>query len=626
MCYRPITIKTEQGYMKVPCGKCLECLRQYQNDWSNRMEEEIKACNGKAVFFTLTYDEQNVPKNYLVDSRIYRSESDYGYTTPSGAHKNRHAHVATPPYQVLIDHHIEFDPSAILDFNIQRKSNKEFVEHLKKIYHDYVGMFHDTDYHACDDYRFYSRAGVSESAARTFVEEFAEEVKRSLRQDDEGGRDDILDTLDAIDEATENDPNLYIDHETGEITLPSSMEETAPNSEYRSRPVMVFNSVRKKDVQDWIKRGRITLERKAKKDGTDPIKFKFFITSEYGPRTLRPHYHGILFGVTVDDVRFMFVDWQRHHGVRIQFDNVDLTKGGVAYVSKYCSKGFYEHPLCSKDFYYTRKVESPINGDDESGLVVGKLHEFLCSEYHSKHYERCIDIFGIDEPIVDPTFHLVSNGLGIAFVERAESLYHLKEFDKTVSKVRVTAPSTISVRADYIPKDWRIPEGELFPRGDVDTQVNYELDRYEMMQSPKAKHVFLNLLDNEQRAVLSSNSLTIEDYNEYMRSFYSRFHYTKVVRRHGVEKTFTYSVPEYYRSKILSDALRVAYSAFVQQEYVRVYQEKFQQLRAQYPAGEDYKVDLEVALALEAEERKEMLTRMQKIFDKTKTFYDKSKV
>lgn len=30
-------------------------------------------------------------------------------------------------------------------------------------------------------------------------------------------------------------------------------------------------------------------------------KFTFFVTSEYGPRTLRPHYHGVLFGVTAKE-------------------------------------------------------------------------------------------------------------------------------------------------------------------------------------------------------------------------------------------------------------------------------------------------------------------------------------
>ena len=82
MCYSPITIKTPEGYKQVPCGHCLECLNKYQKEWSNRMYEELKSHNGKAVFFTLTYDDKSIPKNYLYfynekEYEIFRSPSQY---------------------------------------------------------------------------------------------------------------------------------------------------------------------------------------------------------------------------------------------------------------------------------------------------------------------------------------------------------------------------------------------------------------------------------------------------------------------------------------------------------------------------------------------------------------------
>ncbi len=48
-------------------------------------------------------------------------------------------------------------------------------------------------------------------------------------------------------------------------------------------PVMV---VSKKDCQDFLKRLRKNIQ---------PFKVRYFLISEYGPRTLRPHYHLILF-------------------------------------------------------------------------------------------------------------------------------------------------------------------------------------------------------------------------------------------------------------------------------------------------------------------------------------------
>lgn len=53
-----------------------------------------------------------------------------------------------------------------------------------------------------------------------------------------------------------------------------------------------LNVVSKKDIQDWLKRLR-------KRIDTDfpGHKIRYFLVSEYGPNTLRPHYHGIFFNL-----------------------------------------------------------------------------------------------------------------------------------------------------------------------------------------------------------------------------------------------------------------------------------------------------------------------------------------
>lgn len=185
-----------------------------------------------------------------------------------------------------------------------------------------------------------------------------------------------------------------------------------------------FHSVRKKDVQDWLKRGRINLQRKYPSIfnlviGQNPRQkthwrdsegnlqeypscsltptVKYFITSEYGPRTFRPHYHGVMFGVTFNEFKKCFAeDWQKHFG-SIDFQILDPSRGGIAYVGKYCSKGMYEHPYCSRDFFYP------------SGL-----------EYHSKDYEYSIKDFGVNAPLVSRTFHLISKGLGVGYCFNSE--------------------------------------------------------------------------------------------------------------------------------------------------------------------------------------------------------------
>lgn len=57
----------KQGTMiTIPCGKCIGCKLDYARNWADRMMLEFEACR-KAVFVTLTYDESNIPKLYIID-------------------------------------------------------------------------------------------------------------------------------------------------------------------------------------------------------------------------------------------------------------------------------------------------------------------------------------------------------------------------------------------------------------------------------------------------------------------------------------------------------------------------------------------------------------------------------
>ncbi len=78
MCLSPITLKNKSSPYKpvhsilVPCGKCVECLQNYQNSWFVRFYFEAIS-HTKAVFFTLTYRPESVPE--LVDNNgvVYRT-------------------------------------------------------------------------------------------------------------------------------------------------------------------------------------------------------------------------------------------------------------------------------------------------------------------------------------------------------------------------------------------------------------------------------------------------------------------------------------------------------------------------------------------------------------------------
>lgn len=66
MCLSPITIKyvdrVRGGYSTttVPCGKCLECLKDKQDEWATRIMQEAAHSHG-FIFDTFTYRESAVP-------------------------------------------------------------------------------------------------------------------------------------------------------------------------------------------------------------------------------------------------------------------------------------------------------------------------------------------------------------------------------------------------------------------------------------------------------------------------------------------------------------------------------------------------------------------------------------
>lgn len=84
MCITPLTLKktyrNEQDSRagngsglahKVPCGKCVQCLKRRQNSWAFRLQEQSKISTS-ACFLTLTYEE--TPKSFNGHSTLLKSD------------------------------------------------------------------------------------------------------------------------------------------------------------------------------------------------------------------------------------------------------------------------------------------------------------------------------------------------------------------------------------------------------------------------------------------------------------------------------------------------------------------------------------------------------------------------
>ena len=154
-------------------------------------------------------------------------------------------------------------------------------------------------------------------------------------------------------------------------------EDTVPRS-FNYVTGETANSVCKDDVQRWLKRARRSYYYANK----DNLKFKYFITSEYGPRTLRPHYHGLIWNVSIQDFKNYFLDdWNNTYGFttfRVVPANVETSadaQRALRYVAKYCNKGEMENSR-------------------------------------------------VTDSVVFPTFRLMSKGIGVSYVKRMYE-YHI---------------------------------------------------------------------------------------------------------------------------------------------------------------------------------------------------------
>lgn len=287
-------------------------------------------------------------------------------------------------------------------------------------------------------------------------------------------------------------------------------------------------SVSKKDIQDWIKRNRIAFERSHNCNMRRDLGFRYFICSEYGPKTYRPHYHGVFIGVNSDQVRSWFQDWYDSFGAEglVDGSNVcvkfeDVRSGGKVsnYVSKYCAKGGYDHPLSARTIdILTREFNYQYSHWSANGFYFDNLH--------NRRYE---EPFPLSESIGSPyrtldTFRLVSKEIGISAARQLEMFSFAK----------------------------------IKPNGYVE-KTNREV--YEMRSGVEFRCPFP--LDSV---------LLIPVYSD---SAFAAFDSLRNLTRTGVDGSYTYRTPRYYLERI---ARGKPYFKFLYRNYLRDCQLKKQEL------------------------------------------------
>ena len=134
-----------------------------------------------------------------------------------------------------------------------------------------------------------------------------------------------------------------------------------------------LKGVQKLDCQNFLKRYR-------KLYTDDDNKIKYFLVSEYGSQTSRPHYHLILFHNTYIDIREecnrVYSCWKKGE---IKIGSVDIAS--LSYVTKYCLKPSFDKNGFFREKTFALMSRRPAIGLDYlyNGEVV-RLHQ-ECAKY-----------------------------------------------------------------------------------------------------------------------------------------------------------------------------------------------------------------------------------------------------
>lgn len=134
-----------------------------------------------------------------------------------------------------------------------------------------------------------------------------------------------------------------------------------------------LDGVSRRDCQLFIKRLRSHFNSQA---------LRYFLVSEYGDHTFRPHYHALLFFQTERKNDIYDIIEQSWQNGNVQFG--DIEEGSIVYCTKYCLKGSQVPPGANDNFRLLSKMNGGIGvqyvrlqpSDDLSEPSLAKLHGY----------------------------------------------------------------------------------------------------------------------------------------------------------------------------------------------------------------------------------------------------------
>ena len=158
-------------------------------------------------------------------------------------------------------------------------------------------------------------------------------------------------------------------------------------------PIPCFN---KDDISGHVKRMRANYQ----KEYGCPLEMKYFFQGEYGPATLRPHWHGLIFTNTsyyywVDMFR---KDWQKYYGkdTRVDIQPARNDSAVSRYVAKYvCKPQEFESPYVRAKFLppAPRLISKGIGREYREKSATIEVQREIASVNDVEEYERVAKLY-----------------------------------------------------------------------------------------------------------------------------------------------------------------------------------------------------------------------------------------
>ena len=176
-----------------------------------------------------------------------------------------------------------------------------------------------------------------------------------------------------------------------------------------------FNEVqtlRRSDVSHWLKMFKQRMKRK----GLTPD-FSYMIKGEYGPKTQRPHYHGLIFGLDEEQVNDLMWTWKTRYGF-VCFKKIPSLMSHVEKVSRYCAKYMIKNEdwnLVPVGAEKPRVMSSQFYGmPDEKrwkGMVLyHQAQDFIPYDPLNPKFENVQDMYRLVQEIIKRRYYDDGNG------------------------------------------------------------------------------------------------------------------------------------------------------------------------------------------------------------------------